>query len=512
MGRLWESNSVTLRFGISLLLLVAALVSVPASASAYSSVLRPNVDMTSTGWSVVGASTAWEALDDPVIETEEPSNADYITTTATTGSRRVGMSTTRIGGATIAHATAWWYMSAPAAVEVQVYGNGGGYLAKTIASGIGWHSLEFKLSGSQVQVDALYLDFHPSGFSATRSVSAAFVCLNLEPRVMWGAWMDGDVYTKEGEAPKGDAPWTSSTWEEFNKHASKNASIVHFGQPAPWAQKLRFDEVPLKDAREGNAIPMVDMDNEEPLEEEVEGKVIERRVTLSMIANHEVDGPLEEWAEAVAAYGYPFFFRWDWEMNGNWFEFGREAIASPKTFVAAWRRFHEIAEAKGATNITWVWCPNIGSTENTLSTFYPGSAYVDWTCMDGYNHGTNPIQPSAWTSFSSLFLSTYNSLLSIAPEKPIMIGETASTESGGSKASWISDAFETQLPISFPKIKAVVWFNWNIKDEGTGLRWDWPIESSGSAQAAFANAIASPYYSTDTFGSLPALTRIQPLP
>lgn len=233
--------------------------------------------------------------------------------------------------------------------------------------------------------------------------------------------------------------------------------------------------------------------------------------SLEEIEDGSKDAYLTSWARAAKEYGKPFFFRWDWEMNGTWFPWGAEAAASPTQFRNAWRHFHDIAEAQGATNITWVWCPNTRFTGGTsLSALYPGSEYVDWTCIDGYNSGTNPIKPASWIKFLTLFSPTYNSLKSLAPGKPVMIGETASTEMGGSKAQWIDDAFSTQLPRRFPNVKAISWFNWNHPFEGS--RWDWQIESSASAQAAFSNAISSPYFAGNTFGNLPSLTRIQPLP
>lgn len=209
----------------------------------------------------------------------------------------------------------------------------------------------------------------------------------------------------------------------------------------------------------------------------------------------------------MANYGKPFFFRWDREMNGTWVPWGKEAAENPELFVHAWQRFHEIADEAGATNITWVWCPNVSSELSTpLARLYPGNGYVDWVCVDGYNFGTNPLRPAGWTSFHEVFWNTYQELQAIASGKPIMIGETASTESGGSKAAWIEDALKVQIPNSFPRIRAINWFNW--PDEG----WDWPIESSSSAKKAFAEAISSPYYATNTFGSLPPLTKIEPLP
>jgi len=318
------------------------------------------------------------------------------------------------------------------------------------------------------------------------------------PKVYWGAWMDGHVYDRQGEPPWGDAPWDGNTWDEFERNVGKSASIVHFGQPAPWNQV--FDATPLTLSRERGAIPLMDMAS--------------NGASLQGIAAGTKDTYLIDWARAVADYGKPFFFRWDWEMNGSWFHWGQEAAENPALFVEAWRHFHDIAEAQGALNITWVWCPNTTFASSTpLESLYPGDSYVDWTCVDGYNHGLNEISPNGWTDFHSLFSQTYNELLSLAPTKPVMIAETGSTEVGGgaSKAEWITGALGPQLAIDFPQVKAVVWFNWNIPTED-GEAWDWPIESSPNAEAAFASAISSPYYAGDEFGDLPALTRIQPLP
>jgi hypothetical protein len=89
-----------------------------------------------------------------------------------------------------------------------------------------------------------------------------------------------------------------------------------------------------------------------------------------------------------------------------------------------------------------------------------------------------------------------------------MIDEAASTEYGGSKAAWIADMLATQLPATFPQIKALAWFNWNIYQDGG--YWDWPIESSASAQGAFASGISLPNYVTNNYGALPWLSKVLP--
>jgi hypothetical protein len=172
-------------------------------------------------------------------------------------------------------------------------------------------------------------------------------------------------------------------------------------------------------------------------------------------------------------------------VNGN----------QPGDYVKAWRHVHDIFVANGATNVTWVWSPNVEYSNTTpLAELYPGDQYVDWIGMDGYNWGLVQ-NASKWQSFSKVFGQTYHDVGQIAPTKPIMVAEMSSTELGGSKANWITDAFTTQIPQNFPNIKAFIWFNRNKET-------DWRIESSASSQQAFAQAIASTYYASNQFANL----------
>ena len=76
-----------------------------------------------------------------------------------------------------------------------------------------------------------------------------------------------------------------------------------------------------------------------------------------------------------------------------------------------------------------------------------------------------------------------------------MIGETASSERGGSEAAWLADALR-RLPERFPQVRAIVWFNKNWD----GM--DWVIETSRAAEAAFAEAIGSSIYVPNRFARL----------
>jgi hypothetical protein len=326
------------------------------------------------------------------------------------------------------------------------------------------------------------------------------------PKVYWGAWIGGNVAEKEVGGEWWDAPWnivqSNDTWGRFEGHAGKALSLLHFSQPPPWVSKVEhpeylFDKYWFKKVKERGAYPLVDMWTE--------------GATLEEIKKGVHDSEYKQWAKEAAEYGSPFFLRFDWEMNdGNGqFEYAHEAVKNATLFKEMWIHVYEIFKEQKATNVTWVWCPNIsqgGSTE--ISKLYPGSSYVDWTCMDGYNFGLNEAQPLGWASFTEVFEPTYKELQSLASTKPIMIGEMASSEAGGSKKEWIKDAFETQLPTNFPKIRAVAWYD---KYEAGGKK-DWPIETSESAKSAFAGAIASRYYAGNTFTNPTELAKIEPLP
>jgi hypothetical protein len=146
-----------------------------------------------------------------------------------------------------------------------------------------------------------------------------------------------------------------------------------------------------------------------------------------------------------------------------------------------------------------VWCPNVeySGSYQPLSAVYPGDGYVDWTCLDGYNWGLHPDKPSVWRSFSTAFKPTYDLITgSIAPSKPMILGELASTEYGGSKAAWLTDMLTVQLPALFPKIKGFVWM------ERWDNNFDWPVETSTSSKNAFSTGIKTAPYLGNSFAAL----------
>lgn len=258
-------------------------------------------------------------------------------------------------------------------------------------------------------------------------------------------------------------------------------------------QIQRFPAAQLEAIRLHGAIPVLawEPDNYPP-------PASDPQFTLAAIAGGQWDSYIRQYALDVKAWGHPFFLRFASEMNGIWTPWSEMSNGNrPGQFVAAWRHVHNIFTSVGATNVTWVWCPNVGDyTTTPLAELYPGNHYVDWVGMDGYNYSVD-LAGAPWRWFSTIFRSTYNQLLKLTPPgMPIMIGETGTVEDGGSKAAWIHDALSVELPAKFPRIKALIWFDTN---DG---KYNLSFNTSPQALAAFRAAIASSVYAPNSYANL----------
>ena len=330
--------------------------------------------------------------------------------------------------------------------------------------------------------------------------------------IYWGALISGSTYNL------GSAPQDMRSVAAFEAHTGKRVSIIHFGQV--WYSNgtpLGFPTTSFDNVRYHGSIPLFSWSSRDD-----HHLSIDPNFRSSVVTSGIYDSYIHQFANDAKAWGHPFFLRFDWEMNGWWYPWAEGKLGTgtaiyngntPGDYVAMWKHVHDIFTQVGATNVTWVWC--INEMTNTtvgqhppMSQIYPGDDYVDWTGMDNYN------RYDSWQSFNAVItgsgtnwiLNTYQSLLAIAASKPIMLAEFGSKEDatdGQRKADWLTDALTVQLPSNFPKIKAAVYFNWDTTTDPTNPDSSIVIESSAAAQTAFANGIASSYYTANTFIFLP---------
>jgi len=206
---------------------------------------------------------------------------------------------------------------------------------------------------------------------------------------------------------------------------------------------------------------------------------------VASLANGSKDSYLRSFADQAKSFGGTVWLRPLHEMNGNWYPWcGTVGGNSSAQVVAAYRHIHDVFVARGATNVKFAWSPNSDSVPNTtanqISVYWPGSTYVDYIALDGYNFGTS-VSGSSWRSFTDVFKNSYAAVAALSSTKPIFIAETASSPSGGNKAAWISNMFAV-IPRSFPRISGVVWFD-------TNKETDWRIEADPACIQAFKTGL-----------------------
>jgi len=306
----------------------------------------------------------------------------------------------------------------------------------------------------------------------------------------WGAQIGPQM---TGEA----APWDMNAVFKFEHMVGKRMSIVSFSSPFAECREgrcnfINFPFTPLENVRNHDAIPFFSWSSSATPEESDQSPY-----RLENILNGSLDPYLRKFAESARDWGHPFFLRFNWEMNGFWFPWSEGLNGNkPGEFVPAWHHIHRIFAEVGANNVSWVWCPNVDFTRKLipLKSVYPGDEYVDWTCMDGFNWGKRH-DSAGWQSFNEVFSETYRRVRKIAPHKPMVLGEVASNEIGGSKAAWIRNMLRI-VPSRYRKIRALIWFD--VVDRNT----HWPVESSKASINAFGKGIRRRPFRPNTFGDI----------
>ena len=336
-----------------------------------------------------------------------------------------------------------------------------------------------------------------AGLVALCVAAGAAAPAGAAPSVYWGANIGPHL-------TGATAPYDMTAADQFESMAGKRMSLMEFS--LPWAycntdpcSFIPFPSNQMEAIRQRGSIPVFGWASySQPL------TMVEPDFTLAKITSGAYDDYIRQWADDARDWGHPFFLQFDWEMNINGLWPYSESVNGNNAgdFVKTWRHVHDIFRQEGATNATWVWCA-AGEYNGSLplEPLYPGDDYVDWSCIDAYNWDYD------FEPFNKVFGSTYDAVQAIAPSKPVLIGETASTEKNGNKAKWISDALTTQIPKNFQNVKGFVWFE-KYEDR------DWPIETSPQAKEAFATGISSPFYAGATFSDvtspIPPLSPIVP--
>ena len=203
-------------------------------------------------------------------------------------------------------------------------------------------------------------------------------------KILWGAWI-GNQFTGA------QAPWDMNAVADFEKLTQKPLSLLNFlapfancpstSSPTTSCSFYSFPKNEMETIRTHGEIPFFSWASSM-----LPASTNQPNFQLSDVIEGKFDSYIRAWATAAKAWGHPFFLRFNWEMNGNWFQWSEGANGNRAgEYVAARRHVHDIFTSVGATNATWTWCPNVdpeGKFQN-LALLYPGNEYVDGRASTG---------------------------------------------------------------------------------------------------------------------------------
>jgi hypothetical protein len=272
-----------------------------------------------------------------------------------------------------------------------------------------------------------------------------------------------------------------SAVQEHDRATGSRLEIVHwFALWGGWKRELK--QTDLEHVRAFGSVPMITW---EPWAGRDEDPAWSLR---SAILSGAHDDYIAAWARGLAEYGQPVMLRFAHEMHDRPYPW---AVAvngnTEREYVQAWNHVQAIFSQYPTSNVEWVWNPNIvgewsaAEYSSVYRSLYPGDDRVDWLGIDVYNTGPNLDWGAPyWRSFAEVLAEPYEALTRLS-SKPIVVPEVGCAERGGSKAEWIHNAVLADLPLRFPRVRGLVWFD--VVKEAR-----WALSSSSQALQAWRRA------------------------
>ncbi|MET9606560.1 glycosyl hydrolase [Streptomyces sp. NPDC006512] len=259
------------------------------------------------------------------------------------------------------------------------------------------------------------------------------------------------------------APESMKPVEKFASDAGKKPNVIEFY--SAWGDQ--YETKLVRNAWEYGAVPFIAW---EPMKK-----------SLADISSGREDGYIRAYARSVRETNLPVALSFAHEMNGHWYPWGTKN-ATPQQFVEAYKHVHDVFQQEGATQVIWVWSPNVINPMPTvrLQPYWPGDNYVDWVGVVGYYGKAGP------ATYETLYGPTMTEIRRFT-QKPFLIAETAA-ESGTRKSADIADLFQGTL-----KRDDVIGFIWFDFDKEA----DWRITSTPEAARSFRKQAENPRFGFD---------------
>lgn len=207
------------------------------------------------------------------------------------------------------------------------------------------------------------------------------------------------------------------------------------------------------------------------------------------------DAYLRGLAREVGESGIPVFLRFANEMNGDWVPWHGD----PKAYIEKFRLVAKVFKEEAPDNVVMVWSPD-RLPEHNISDYYPGDAYVDWVGVSLYTIFNPAFDPLKLGEDRSSHVEKFDNIYKMyAARKPIFISEGGISymypEKKLDKTDWAvykTKEFYASLPMLYPKVKGVFWFDSN-HDSSNRIKY-YMLSANRKLLDAYKTSIANPFY------------------
>lgn len=275
--------------------------------------------------------------------------------------------------------------------------------------------------------------------------------------------------------------WPSK--DDFNMtervSASANIDISSQSQPVNRRGTYIFPVESVDAIWNIGAIPII---NWEPVHYDPE---TEKHIMCDGIETGDYDEYLRDFARQLASWKKPVLMNFLPKMNlsGSFWigEFPSDKPCDPKSYVENYRRIVDIFREEKAENALWIFCPaakpavepqiTMAEVWNNPTPYYPGDDYIDIFGMSGFEMSQADLSDK---SFNEIFSSLHAELISLSPEKPIMVCEMACSAALQDREKWLQEAISG---ITGMKLLGALWFqvdektNWKLNPAIGARHW-----------------------------------------
>ncbi len=224
--------------------------------------------------------------------------------------------------------------------------------------------------------------------------------------------------------------------------------------------------------------------------------------SLSYIVDHKGDADLQRIAKemrnwlAVAQLQDPqqeIIVRPLHEANGDWYSWGflhKTNRNTTQQYKQAWWHIRGVMDTM-TPQLKWFWCPNrIVDGQPPFAEWYPGNENVDYVGHDAYNRSQ---EAGGWQWPEDVHNATIAAIQRVAPTKPYIVGETATSEptaglpADNTKANWFARFGTWMRTLGVKNVVAVCYLDY-IKPKNDWRIFPTSAPTAEDAVAAFRAA------------------------